>query len=51
MLMRRACARMPSPRSFFVLEPSFQPTPSPLWGLASWLMAPACSMCILESNS
>ena len=35
MLMRRACARTPSPRSFLLLEHRLQPTPSPLCGLAS----------------
>ena len=34
MLMRRACARTLSPRSFLLLEHSLQPTPSPLCGLA-----------------
>ena len=35
MLMRRACARTLSPLSLLLLEHSFQPTPSPLCGLAS----------------
>ena len=35
-LMRRARARTPSPRRFMLLEHSFQPTPSPLCGLAWW---------------
>jgi hypothetical protein len=43
MLMRRACARTFSPRSFLLLEHSLQPTPSPLF-LA---LAP----CIPGSNS
>ena len=42
--MRRACARALSPRSFLRLEHSFQPTPSPLCGLASWPLLGACSM-------
>ena len=47
MLMRRACARTPSPRSFLLLERSFQPTPSLLCGLTSWpllLLLVTCSM-------
>ena len=45
MLMRRACARILSPRSFLLLEHSLQPTPSPLCGLApSWPLLGACSM-------
>ena len=44
MLMRRACARTLSPRSFLLLEHSLQPTPSPLCGLASWPLLGACSM-------
>ena len=44
MLMRRACARTPSPRSFLLLEHRLQPTPSPLCGLASWPLLDACSM-------
>ena len=32
----RACTRTPSPCSFLLLENSLQPTPSPLFGLASW---------------
>ena len=43
-LMRRACARTPSPRSFLLLEHRLQPTPSPLCGLASWPLLDACSM-------
>ena len=43
-LMRRACARTLISRSFLLLEHSFQPTPSPLCGLASWLLLGACSM-------
>ena len=39
MLMRRACARTPSPRSFLLLEHSFQPTPIPLCKTGK--MAPA----------
>ena len=35
MLMRRACPRTLSPRSFMLLEYSFQPISSPLCGLAS----------------
>jgi len=44
--MRRACARALSPRSFFLLllEHRFQPTTSPLCGLASWPLLGACSM-------
>ena len=42
--MRRACARALSSRSFFQLEQSFQPTPSPLCGLASWPLLGACPM-------
>ena len=44
MLMRRACALALSPRSFLLLEHSLQPTPSPLCGLASWLLLGACSL-------
>jgi len=44
MLMRRACARTLSPRSFLLLEHRLQPTPSPLCGLASWPLLGACSM-------
>ena len=44
MLMRRACARTPSPHSFLLLEHRLQPTPSPLCGLASWPLLDACSM-------
>ena len=47
-LMRRACARALSPRSFSLLEHSFQPTPSPLCGLASWPLLGACSMYLGE---
>ena len=43
-LMRRACARALSPRSFLLLEHSLQPTPSPLCELASWPLLGACSM-------
>ena len=43
-LMRRACARALSPRSFLLLEHSMQPTPSPLCGLASWPLLGACSL-------
>ena len=43
-LMRRACARALSPRSFSLLENSFQLTPSPHCGLASWPLLGACSM-------
>ena len=39
MLMRRACARTPSPRSFLLLEHSLKPTPSPLCKTGQ--MAPA----------
>ena len=42
-LMRRACARAPSPRSLF-LEHCMHPTPSPLCGLASWPLLGACYM-------
>ena len=51
MLMRRACARTLSPRSFLLLEHSLQPTPSPLCGLALWPLLGACSMYLGESNS
>ena len=44
MLMRRACARTLSPRSFLLLEHHLQPTPSPLCGLASWPLLDVCSM-------
>ena len=44
MLMRRACARTLSPRSFLLLEHRLQTTPSPLCGLASWPLLGACSM-------
>ena len=44
MLMRRACARALSPRSFLLLEHRLQPTPSPLCGLASWHLLGACPM-------
>ena len=44
MLMRRACARALSTRSFLLLEHRLQPTPSPLCGLASWPLLNACSM-------
>ena len=44
MLMRRACARALSPHSLSLLEQSFQPTPSPHCGLASWPLLGACSM-------
>ena len=44
MLMRRACAHTLSPRSFSLLEQNFQPTPSPLCGLASWPLHGAFSM-------
>ena len=50
MLMRRACARTLSPRSFLLLEHSLQPTPSPLCGLASWPLLGACSMYPGENN-
>ena len=43
MLMRCACARTLSPRSFLLLEHRMQPTPSPLCGLASWPLLGACS--------
>ena len=43
-LMRRACARTLSPRSFYLLEHSLQPTPSALCGLAAWPLLGACSM-------
>ena len=43
-LMRRACARTLSPRSFLQLEHRLQPTPSPLCGLASWPLLDACFM-------
>ena len=42
MLMRCARARALSPHSFLLLENSFQPTPSPLCGLAPWLLLGAC---------
>ena len=42
--MRRACACTISPRSLFLLGRVFQPTPSPLCGLASWRLLGACSM-------
>ena len=44
LLMRRACARALSPRSFLLLEHIFQPTPSPICELALWPQLGACSM-------
>ena len=44
MLMRRACARTLSPRSFLLQERNLQPTPSPLCELASWPLLGARSM-------
>ena len=44
LLMRRACARTPSPRSFLLLEHRLQPTLSPLCGLASWPLLDVCSI-------
>ena len=49
-LMRRPCARTPSPRSFLLLGRSLQSTPSSLCGLASWPLLGACSMDTPESN-
>ena len=52
--MRRACARTLNPLSFLLLEHSFQPTPGPFCGLASWLLLGSClapAPCIPESNS
>ena len=44
MLMPRACARTLGPRSLLLLEHSFQPTPSPLYGPALWPLLGAYSM-------
>ena len=44
MLMRRACTRALNPNSLLLLGHSFQPTPSPLCGLASWPLLGAYSM-------
>ena len=48
MLMRRACARTPSPHSSLLLEHSMQPTFSPLCVLALWPMPGACTMYLGE---
>ena len=40
---RSPCSRTPNPRSFLLLEHSFQSTLSTPRGLASWLLLEACS--------
>ena len=50
MIKRRACALTLSPRSFLLLEHSFQLTPSPHCGLTSWPLLGTCSMHRVDRN-